>query len=280
MYLQLSLLAVSYLSVTALAAGFQGCLERIWAFQAYELDELNAPEDRYIGFKCNFWGDREKRCMGKWIPCSGTAHAGRCNFDEFIVSLGRAPKPTGWAVYHPGTERIDIDETARLCHSRYTGKRPNVPNFPAQHVLYGHRGSFNKYTERMSRIVDETYRKHGRANNRDRFDNLDATMDRIMVIREGDHGGFVIEEAEKKLGPYMKVEVEDLGPDPLDPNKRLKAFDFRATALRARADGVDHYVQKLRTFATEFYSGETARKHLVLNRIYRKAKDRAVSCRG
>lgn len=289
MRVPLFLLAFFWSCCLVSAGGFQGCLERIWAFQAYELDELNPPENRNLGYKCSLWDFPSKTCAGSWIPCSGTAHGGRCTYDEFIGSLGRTNGLTNWGVYHPGTNNFDIDASARRCKEYYsTIGRGKVPNFPAFHVLKYANGDFNRYTERLSRIMDDTWRAHGHANNRARFTLLDATRNRIMVIRDADHGKQLIDPARTRLGGEMTVVITDFGQDPMhpnDPNQRLLAFDFRGTALAARAAGVPNYVEKLRLFANYMYHGGhpqsgIARKHLAMNRVYRKSKDDSIACRG
>jgi hypothetical protein len=57
-------LALSYLSTAVWAGGYQGCLERVWLFQAYEINALNPASDQQIGFRCRRWNDATHTCDG------------------------------------------------------------------------------------------------------------------------------------------------------------------------------------------------------------------------
>lgn len=98
LFLQLVLLIT-----TALAGGYQGCLERLLLFYAYEIDELNDPNDRKLGFKCKRWDDKKKECMAVkdpkddtkpaaavWEECVGKVlPSKRCTFSELNAFMGK-----------------------------------------------------------------------------------------------------------------------------------------------------------------------------------------------
>jgi hypothetical protein len=50
------LLTVAYLIASAFAGGYQGCLERVLLFYAYQIDQLNPLEEQTLGWRC--WSSR------------------------------------------------------------------------------------------------------------------------------------------------------------------------------------------------------------------------------
>jgi hypothetical protein len=61
------LFTLFYLFVAAWAGGYQGCLERVWLYQAYLIDSLNDYDDQTLGWQCkgkNF-KKSELKCL-KW----------------------------------------------------------------------------------------------------------------------------------------------------------------------------------------------------------------------
>jgi hypothetical protein len=59
------ILTFLYLFSTAWAGGYQGCLERVWLYQALVIDyEMNAPAARRIGVQCKprDWDKTNKLC--------------------------------------------------------------------------------------------------------------------------------------------------------------------------------------------------------------------------
>lgn len=63
------LFSLFYVFMTAWAGGYQGCVERVWMYQAYLIDQLNPEADRSIGLQCKKkdWDDANKKCS-KWTP--------------------------------------------------------------------------------------------------------------------------------------------------------------------------------------------------------------------
>jgi hypothetical protein len=53
-----------YLFTTAWAGGYQGCLERVWVYQAYLIDSLNDYDKQTIGWQCKGknWDNTNKKC--------------------------------------------------------------------------------------------------------------------------------------------------------------------------------------------------------------------------
>jgi hypothetical protein len=62
--------ALLYLFKTAWAGGYQGCLERVWLYEAFAIDwEFNKEASRTIGFSCKGknWDEETKTCK-QWTP--------------------------------------------------------------------------------------------------------------------------------------------------------------------------------------------------------------------
>ena len=99
------LLLLSNICTLVWAAGYQGCLERVWLFQAYDIDELNPESDRQIGFECLSWNTNTRTCNGGdagYRACHGTRPGNRCTFNELMRFLGHLPNGnSNWAANGP-----------------------------------------------------------------------------------------------------------------------------------------------------------------------------------
>jgi hypothetical protein len=89
------LLTVAYLIATVFAGGYQGCLERVLLFYAYQIDQLNPLEEQTLGWRCRRWRGRDRtnyipaHCDDDdWERCRG-AGGGKCSFNELMVFLGK-----------------------------------------------------------------------------------------------------------------------------------------------------------------------------------------------
>jgi hypothetical protein len=135
MRLQLAV-ALSIFTSSVWAAGYQGCLERVHLFQAYEVDGLLQSGDRILGFKCRSWVDVRgggSYCRNNdYIECTGSRPGGRCTFDELQDFMRPANERQAWAAGANGANgRIDPVRTAVNCYNRYQARGGVVPNFPA-----------------------------------------------------------------------------------------------------------------------------------------------------
>ncbi|KID93429.1 hypothetical protein MAJ_10608, partial [Metarhizium majus ARSEF 297] len=298
MQIRFLFLVLLYHTTRVWAGGLQGCMERVLAFQAYEIDGLNPQEIRSIGVSCSRWDHTAKKCVGTWNTCKGSRPGGRCTYDEFLQPLKNMPTPKGWAVYQTGTTRLDAERTAQLCFQRYTNAPGNrgVRNFQSFNVIRNEKGEFNAYVERMGQIVDDAYANHRTNDNKDLFTDFDATRDRIAVLRMADHHRSLIPAMKTYFDQDLEIHIQDLGVDPARPGERLEVVDFKTTVLAAKStparhEGEANVERRIRFFLDGFYrrevgSGEemknskVAREHLTLNKTYRKVADRARSCRG
>jgi hypothetical protein len=179
-------LALSYLSTAVWAGGYQGCLERVLMFQAYEIDGLNAPKDQTLGFKCPgpSFNIATNECKVDWVRCEPKGKPGeRCSYDDFILFLGKAPMDKGWRV--PVTGTIDAEATAKKCYEVYNKRNANIKNFPPYSVAKN-QGEFNSLIIRVNDIVNKAYREKRTADNENLWKSFDTTIDMTLIARKGD----------------------------------------------------------------------------------------------
>lgn len=179
-------LGLSYLSIAVWVGGYQGCLERVWTYQAYLIDGLNAPEDQTLGFKCsrsNF-DIATNDCRVDWVRCASKANpTGRCSYDEFIKFMGKSPLQKGWRV--PETGPIDAEATAKKCYEVYKKRGDAVKNFPP-YTVAKKQHEFNAFITKVSDIVNKAYREKKTAANKDLWESFDTTTDKVVIARTGD----------------------------------------------------------------------------------------------
>lgn len=199
-------LVLSHLAAV-LAGWYQGFLERVLLFNAFEIDALNDAKDQTIGFKCAKPDAKTKKCT-QWNPCTPKKNSGRtrCNFDDLVVFLGKANTPNGWSVYD-SSGKLDPEGTAKQCYKLFTtapGKNRKVYNFPPYFAVKD-AWEFNDYIKRVGDTVNNAYKDKGGSGNRGLWDSFDTTLGKVSEARAGDHGPFLIQEAEDKLGGKMEI---------------------------------------------------------------------------
>jgi hypothetical protein len=180
-------LALSYLSTAAWAGGYQGCLERVWIYQAYLIDQLNAPADRTLGFKCgeNDINRATRQCKVDWKACTSTSNpGGPCTYDEFFKTFGKGPSEKTWRI--PETGPLDVEATAKKCFEVHTKHKSRVRNFPPYFVAKGE-VEFNSLIGKVKDVVNKAYREHKTAANEDMWKlDFDETTNKILIARTGD----------------------------------------------------------------------------------------------
>ncbi|GIK03430.1 hypothetical protein Aspvir_007499 [Aspergillus viridinutans] len=278
-------LALAYIAASVWAGGYQGCLERVLFFYAYQIDGLNDPVDQTLGFKCKRWNDRTRSCVNNdWVACKGRG-GGRCNFNELMASIGKS-RPTDKLVGPPGsdqnTARPDIQETAKALYTKYTST-PNgkVTNFPPYKAMKGANGDFNTYTLKLGELVNNM--GHRTDANKHLWEGFDNTLEKIKVARAGDHGPFLIEAAEARLGQPngMDIKLMNLGDNPLsNPTTQWETVDWKATAEAAKTKGIENVDKLIKDFRTAFYTNiKSAREHYALFKTYKRVGDQVQLCR-
>ncbi|KFY07989.1 hypothetical protein V492_06643 [Pseudogymnoascus sp. VKM F-4246] len=279
-------LSLSYLSVAVWAGGYQGCLERVWLFQAYEIDALNPLADQTIGFKCTKADEKKKECTGVWTACRPGATTGRtrCDFGELMKHLGKAPtvkKGDAW-VGLDDKGNLDSEKTAKNCYRIFStsdARNKNVKNFPPYTAMRD-TWEYNEYIMKISTKVNDAYRTHKTEANKHLWERFDDTRAKISVARAADHGPYLIEAAKDKFGPDLPLSRQDLGINPVTGMPQ-ETVDWKMTALQAKVKGIRNANTDILRFLQDFYSGSDkhARDHAQVIRSYKRVADRSQSCR-
>ncbi|KAF2809812.1 uncharacterized protein BDZ99DRAFT_345753, partial [Mytilinidion resinicola] len=244
-------LALSYLSAAVWAGGYQGCLERVWLFQAYEIDALNPEMDQTLGFRCSRWNDGTKQCDGDWNPCRSRAGT-RCNFDELTHFMGNAPTPRGWQVLDPATRRLDTQRTAENCYRIFTTRgRGRVPNFPPYSAMKN-TYEYNDYLIKLTKKVNDVWMKKSTVANKQLWEDFDSTREKISVARAGDHGPYLLNAARASLGGTMTIHTQNLGNNPAT-GAVWETVDWKETASQARTSGIADAQTRIRDFLDSWY---------------------------
>jgi hypothetical protein len=297
-------LALFYLSTVVWAGGYQGALERVWLFQAYEIDALNPLDQQTIGFKCRHQLDAkvttckkyEKDADGKekdgWIPCAPHRNTkpprSRCNFDELTKHMGSAPPLRAgqkWAIYD-ADGKLNTEETAKNVYTKFTtsgvGK---VVNFPPFKAMKGAGIEYNDFLVKFSTAVNGAYSTHRTDANNHLWEAFDDTLEKINIARTGDHGPYLVEAAKThfaEINPEIKIVEEKFGSNP-STGKEWKTVDWMSTAAEAEKSGI-HIQDSIVKFLDGYYRGtgalhKEARKHYQVIVSYKRIADRIQDCR-
>ncbi|GFG26430.1 hypothetical protein IFM61606_06411 [Aspergillus udagawae] len=279
-------LALAYIAASVWAGGYQGCLERVLFFYAYQIDGLNDPEDQTLGFKCKKWDDKIRSCVNnEWIACRGRG-GGRCNFNELMATLGKSrstDKLVGPPEADQDTARPNIQETAKALYTKYTTP-PNkkVTNFPPYKAMKGASGDFNAYTLKLGNLVKDAW-LHKTDANKHMWDDFDDTLEKINIARAGDHGPYLIKEVKAKLGMpnEMDIKLMNLGDNPIsNPTTQWETVDWKATADAAKAKGINNVDKLIKDVRTHWYTTDkSASEHYALFKAYKRVGDLMQSCR-
>lgn len=107
-----------------------------------------------------------------------------------------------------------------------------VPNFPPYKAMRGASDNFNQYIEKLGTVVNNARRSHGTSANKHLWDGFDATLEKIDIARTGDHGPYLIKEAEETLGKKgFDIKRQKVGINPIS-NPRLSGKQWTGRPLR------------------------------------------------
>lgn len=281
---------------TVWAGGYQGALERVWLYYAYEIDGLNDPADRTLGFACKKWVAANAECLGDvWSQCKGAVlPSKRCTLNEFIATLGsglqRSEKNVGGldADGQPlpqDSSTPGVEETATNLYNKYKEKTKKsiVPNYhPYQAMLHG-TDNYNEYLDHVADVVTKAASKKT-SSNQALFEGFKATNTAIIDARIGDHGPFIIKEAQEKLqGTGITVATRPVGSgvNPAD-GTTWETVDWKETISQAVADGMSESeaTQKVNKVVNDFYGvpGSSQEKHKTVITFFRDMDSKLVGC--
>ncbi|TIC91662.1 hypothetical protein CH35J_010999 [Colletotrichum higginsianum] len=203
------ILTLSYLITAVWAGGYQNCLERVWLFQSFLIDQHNPERDRQIGYQCNNW--RQNRCVGNWVPCRGRQGRAQCNYDDFQQFLGNMiPGMPLQAAYRPDGS-LDSQQTAVNCLWAWRGQNRPPFNFRGYKAVKQGRSNHNDFIYRIGQINNDNYNKPAvrAAAGNAAFSRVDDTLTKITQSRVADHGRHLIPLAQAGL-PGVTIRTKDI----------------------------------------------------------------------
>lgn len=286
------ILTLSYLITAVWAGGYQNCLERVWLFESFLIDQQNPVRDQQIGYQCNNW--RGNKCIGSWVLCRGRQGRTQCNFDDFQQFLGNTrPGMPAQAAYRADGS-LDNRQTAVNCLWAWRGQNAAPYNFRGYKGVKFGRNNHNDFIYRIGQINNDNYNKPAvRAAAGDvAFTRVDDTLTKITQARVADHGRYLIPAAQNGLNG-VTVQTKDMGPSPfyragytppagVDPDTpRFTTVDWEAT-INGSPDPANTRT-RVRNWLDSYYRGPTAnrnaRDHWQVLRSYKNIKDRTNRCR-
>ncbi|KAH7116607.1 hypothetical protein B0J13DRAFT_681229 [Dactylonectria estremocensis] len=282
--------------VTVLAGGYAGAMERVWLYYAYQIDQLNDEADRTLGYKCKSWDPTKKECrpnkkgVVQWHACKGALPNRKCNFSDLLNTLGGVAGKDELAADKDGnllsTQETNPDpkETAKNVWKHYekttTG---NVPDYlPYRYIKDGNR-DYVKCVTRVGDVVAKAVTDGKKtSDNAWLFDRFNECTEQIRFARVGDHGPFLIAEAQDKLPKDITVKKETVGPgqNPLDPTRKWETVDWEKTMSDAVSSKYD--MEKLQTITQDvkdrFYLDTTAQEHRAVIQAYASVDAKIKGC--
>ncbi|KAK2047631.1 hypothetical protein LZ31DRAFT_551204 [Colletotrichum somersetense] len=284
--------SLSYLITAVWAGGYQNCLERVWLFQSFLIDQKNPEADRQIGYQCNNW--RQNRCVGTWVPCRGRQGRTQCNFDDFQQFLGNTPPRLGQQGVYRADGSLDSQQTAVNCIWAWRDKGLAPYNFRGYKAVKHGRNNHNDFIYRIGQINNDNYNKPAvqKAAGDAAFSRADDALTKISQARVADHGRHLIPSAQAALNG-VTIKVKDMGASPfyrpgwtppagVDPDtQRFQTVDWEAT-IKDSADPAATRT-RVRNWLDSYYRGPTpnfsAKEHWQVLRSVKTIRDRTNRCR-
>ncbi|KAH7320965.1 hypothetical protein B0I35DRAFT_407983 [Stachybotrys elegans] len=288
------LITALYLVVGAVAGGYQGALERVMLYYAYQIDGLNPEERRSIGWRCMEWNDGACDRWRQFTNCD-TGPGGRCNFNQFFRNMGYGVNGNPEIV--PGDDQnartLDIEKTA-VAYYDYVRRNTDagrVPNYVPYHVMKNAGIDYNAFIGKLGDLVQQTANSKKTPSNAWMFDEFHKTVKAINVARAGDHGPFAITEANSKLGnqwvvtrnvgsnPALKPEYKNV--DWFDNTKKpWSEVDWAATQAKMERAGIKDADQKVTAARNAIYgNGGEAANHLAVMQSFQNMETKITNCK-
>ncbi|KAI1271019.1 hypothetical protein F5Y07DRAFT_44932 [Xylaria sp. FL0933] len=289
-----------FLLVTkVLAGGYQGALERVWLFYAYQIDGLNDPSKQTLGWKCLSWDTAMQECRpGKngrsgWTMCKGTLPGKRCTFSQLTNFIGGTGRDEPFMADSEGNtlpltdEHPDPEETAKRILPYYLAQpRHKVPDWPGYKFIKGGDKNYVRTIRRIGNVV-ATAGSDGKntGTNKALFEMFASTTTQIKNARIGDTGRFLVTRAENELNPRgITVYTESISPghSPADSTRVWTTVDWEKTMSQAVASGKFTKGQVMQITAevrSEYYREiREANDHRVVLKAFKTAETKAKGC--
>ncbi|KAI0400699.1 hypothetical protein F4802DRAFT_471745 [Xylaria palmicola] len=284
------------LLTNVLAGGYSGALERVWYWYAYQIDGLNDPADRKLGWECKSWNEttRPQKCNNPpgWAQCRGSLPNNRCRFDELLNKFGgrllqgesmmadSSGKALALTALNP-----DPEESAKLVYRRLVqrndGKVPDVPGY--RFNLQGSERYINTI-DRISNVVVDTYERGKQtAANKYLFKMFAKTTEQVKISREGDQGRYIIQAAQTSLdkdGIRVATQKVGSGRSPVNLTRLWNTVDWEKTASNAIAAGMttDKVQQAVVNAKQALRDNGSIRGHMVAMRAFETVERKLAGC--
>ncbi|KAI0508949.1 hypothetical protein F5B22DRAFT_638338 [Xylaria bambusicola] len=290
-----------FLVTKVLAGGYQGALERVWLFYAYQIDGLNEPSDQTLGWKCLKWDTVKEECKSSkkgsngWVMCKGTAPGKRCTFSELTNFLGGTGRTETFMADSKGNTlpltdtHPDPEETAKRVLTHYLATpKGNVQDWAGYKFILAGKDNYVNSLRKVASVVTKAGSEgKNTGTNKAFFEMFAATTTQIKNARIGDTGPYLIARAEDKLHPRgITVYTESISPghSPADPTRIWKTVDWEKTMSQAVASGKFTKGQIMQITAqvrSDYYKDTTdtrANEHRVVIKAFKTAETKAKGC--
>jgi hypothetical protein len=277
------------------AGGYQGALERVLLYYAYQIDGLNSADVQRLGWKCMKWSTAERDCMDwrRYENCD-SGPGGRCNFNQFVRNMGYGYEGSRNIVpgSDPNARTLDIDRAAaNYYHEVVTNTNHHkVMNYAPNRVMKFTTLEYQPFLDELGDLVQHTANSKKTKTNAWMFDEFTKTVQKINEARAGDHGPYAIREAKAKLGAQWVV-TRNVGLNPaLNPDFADVAWQESAkevwsevnwvdTQNKMEKAGIKDAAQKITTARNAIYGPTVAREHLEVMERFREIERKVTSCR-
>ncbi|KAI6778524.1 uncharacterized protein J7T54_005048 [Emericellopsis cladophorae] len=315
--MRLSLLLCDlYLATAVVAGGYQGALERVLLYYAYQIDGLNDPSYRQLGYKCVSWQKDAGECKdNNWEQYKCTAlddpnekKGKRCNFWQLMTNLGETRGGNNAKLMMPegvdaNAKTLPIEKTA-VSYYMYT--REHMPDVnsagepdkgkvgdyqPYKFLKYGET-NYNDWLGQLGDIVQSTAKAKKSDANKWMFEEFQNTVKQIRAARIGDNGRFVVAEYKKNASMDNKNMVTDnpgTNPATKSEYKNLDwyenhrgewiEFNWAETQNEMDKNGVKEADKKMATFRNKYFESESARQHQAVMNEFELIERKVTGCR-
>ncbi|KAJ8130533.1 hypothetical protein O1611_g3095 [Lasiodiplodia mahajangana] len=288
-----------FLVTKVLAGGYQGALERVWLFYAYQIDGLNDPAQQTLGWKCDSWDDVMMRCRpGKkgrsgWSMCKGTLPGKRCTFSQLTNFLGGTGRDDPFVTDSKGNTlpltdtNPDPEETAKKVLTHYLAQpKHKVPDWQGYRFILNGEKQYVRSIRQVGNLVAKAGSEGKNTGaNKALFEMFAATTTQIKNARIGDTGPYLVTRAENELNPRgITVYTESIGPghSPADPTRIWKTVDWEKTMSQAVASGKftkGQIMQITGAVRSEYYNTNTnANEHRIVIKAFKTSETKAKGC--
>lgn len=259
------LLAFTLLITSTWAArkcNYRHALERVWVWDAYQIDLLNPESDRTLGFICATYDEKKKECPAgdSFKPCKGTGKGGSCTFGELMLQFGKFHMKNDSPP--PGSS---VEDTAKLlCKQKRDG------GFKVYKFIKDAPSDYNRALIHIGEVIKKSREDGETPDKKKHFDRMEFAVDEIKIARVADHDQHVIEAAEKELTDKygMKVETGSFSDDPyLQTPRRFVDWPKMVYNGESKFDDPLHMISEFRR--VYYGSSKIAREHLTVMKTHK-----------